>query len=70
MDKQKSASIKKVYVLMRYGIDDVEVVGVFSSMAKAKEAMNEIVENDKFYMYATDCLRIDTFELNGRRIKG
>ena len=66
---EKQSNIKKVYVLMRYGIDDVEVVGVFSSMAKAKAAMEKIIENDECYMYATNCLRIDTFEMNGEKLK-
>ena len=66
---KKQSNIKKVYVLLRYEIDNVEIVGVFSSMAKAKEAMEKIIENDEFYMYTTDCFRIDTFEMNGEKLK-
>lgn len=67
--KQKPKKAKKVYVLMGGCIGDRYVVAVFSSLKKANEARDWIIEVDTYYKSHPEDLEIDTYELNGERIE-
>ena len=58
----------KVYALNGGCIGDRYVLGIFSSMKKAKEAREWIISVDTYYKSNPDDLSIDVFELNGERI--
>lgn len=60
--------MQKVYVMSaRYQGDHI-VLGVFSSKAKANEAVAWLLENDMYYKRRPNDLWIETFEMNGERI--
>ena len=59
---------QKVYVLNGGCVGDRYVVGVFSSMKKATEAREWIIQNDTYYKANPKELDIDVFEMNGERI--
>jgi hypothetical protein len=58
----------KVYVLRGKYNGVWEVLGVFSSKAKANEAIAWLKEVDTAYRAHPDWLGIETYELNGERI--
>lgn len=66
---RKNTIMKKVYVLMGGCIDDKHVLGVFSSMKKATEAVEWLIKVDTYYKYNPDDLEIETYELNGERVE-
>ena len=43
-------------------------LGVFSSKAKASEAVVWLLENDMYYKHRPQDLGVSTYELNGERI--
>lgn len=59
----------KAYVLMGGYVEDVVVLGVFSSMKKANEAREWLLEIDAYYKKYPGQLSIDVFEMNGERIE-
>lgn len=66
--KTKKKPIHKVYVMIGkyHGVN--HTLGVFSSMAKANEAVAWLLENDMYYKNRPQDLGISTYELNGERI--
>lgn len=64
----KNNKSPKVYVLMGGCIDDRNPVSVFSSLKKAEDARNWLIENDTFYKGNPDCLSIEPFYLNGEHV--
>lgn len=67
MRKQKKP-MKKVYVLNGRCTPEGCVVAVFSSMKKAQDAIEWLIENDTFYNQCPHTLWIDVFELNEERV--
>ena len=64
----KKKTPKKVYVMIGkyHGVNNT--LGVFSSMAKANEAVAWLLEHDMYYKHRPQDLGISTYELNGERI--
>lgn len=60
--------IHKVYVMRGKYQGIWEVLGVFSSKAKANEAIAWLKEHDTFYKAHPEWLGVETYELNGERI--
>ena len=58
----------KVYVMQGKYQGIWQVLGVFSSKAKAEDAVAWLLENDMYYKCRPDDLAILTYELNGERI--
>ena len=65
---KKTHKAQKVYVLNGGCIGDKYVVAVFSSMKKANEAREWLINVDTYYKSHPEDLDIDIFELNGERI--
>lgn len=60
--------MQKVYVMSaRYQGDNI-VLGVFSSKAKAEEAVAWLLKVDMYYKSRPNDLLIETFVMNGERI--
>lgn len=64
----KKTPIKKVYVMIGKYHGTNNTLGVFSSMAKANEAVAWLLEHDMYYKHRPQDLGISTYELNGERI--
>lgn len=64
----RKKQIHKVYVMQGKYLGTWEVLGVFSSKAKANEAVEWILANDMYYKSRPNDLGISTYELNGERI--
>ena len=60
--------MQKVYVLSCKYHGAWDVLGVFSSKAKANEAVAWILEHDMYFKSRPKDLGIATYELNGERI--
>lgn len=66
--KTKKKQIHKVYVMIGKYHGENCTLGVFSSMAKANEAIAWLKEHDTFYKAHPEWLGIEIYELNGERI--
>ncbi len=66
--KTKRKQIHKVYVMIGKYHGENCTLGVFSSMAKANEAVEWLLEHDMYYKHRPQDLGIATYELNGERI--
>jgi hypothetical protein len=60
--------MQKVYVMIGKYHGENCTLGVFSSKAKANEAVAWLLENDMYYKSRPQDLGISTYELNGERI--
>lgn len=67
-NKRQAKKAPKVYVMRGKYQGIWEVLGVFSSMAKANEAIAWLKEHDTFYKAHPEWLGIEIYELNGERI--
>lgn len=64
----RKKQIHKVYVMQGKYQGVWQVLGIFSSKAKANEAVAWLLENDMYYKRRPQDLGISTYELNGERI--
>lgn len=66
--KTKKRQIHKVYVMIGKQYGREYTLGVFSSKAKANEAVAWLLEHDEYYKIIPNSLTVATYELNGERI--
>lgn len=66
--KKQTKKAAKVYVLQAKYHGTWDILGVFSSKAKADEAVAWILEHDMYFKSRPNDLGVSTYELNGERI--
>ena len=67
MARQKKKATRVYVMLSKYNGDNC-TLGVFSSKAKADDAVKWLLENDMYYKRRPQDLWVSTYELNGERI--
>ena len=68
MLKRQKKKAQRVYVMIGKYYGDNCTLGVFSSKAKANDAVKWLLTNDMYYKHKPQDLGISIYELNGERI--